>query len=60
LKKYAVIETVRVVLGVKNMYSMLPGCYSFKDELKIFLLWFKEQTDALILKIYELERMLNC
>ena len=38
---------------------MWPGCYSFRDELKLFAQWFKEQTDSLILKIYELDRMLN-
>lgn len=41
------------------MYSMWPGCYSFADELKLFAMWFKEQTEALILKIYELDRMLH-
>ena len=41
------------------MYIMWPGCYSFRDELKLFAQWFKEQTDALILKIYELDRMIN-
>lgn len=41
------------------MYSMLPGCYSFMDELKLFAEWFKEQTEALVLKIYELDRMLH-
>lgn len=42
------------------MYTMWPGCYSFKDETKLFLLWLKDQTEALILKIYELERLLKC
>ena len=29
------------------MYSMWPGCYSFRDEIKLFALWLKEQTEAL-------------
>lgn len=41
------------------MYQMWPGCYSFRDEIKIFALWLKEQSEALILKIYELDRMFN-
>ncbi len=42
------------------MYSMWPGCYSFRDELKMFALWFKEQVDTMLFKISELERKLNC
>ena len=41
------------------MYTMWPGCYSFRDELGIFALWLKEQADFLIAKIYELDRLLN-
>jgi len=41
------------------MYAMWPGCYSFREEISMFLLWFKEQTEALILKVYELDRLLN-
>ncbi len=41
------------------MYNMWPGCYSFRDELKVFVLWFKEQIDSLVFKIYELDRMVN-
>ena len=41
------------------MYNLWPGCYSFRDEIKLFLLWFKDQSEALILKVYELDRMLN-
>lgn len=41
------------------MYNMWPGCYSFKNEIKLFLIWFKEQIDLLILKIYELDRTIN-
>lgn len=41
------------------MYNMWPGCYSFKDEIKLFVMWFKEQADALMLKIYEVDRLLN-
>lgn len=41
------------------MYTMWPGCYSFRDELKVLALWFKEQVDSIIAKIYELDRMIN-
>ena len=41
------------------MYTMWPGCYSFQDEIKLFALWFKEQAEALILKIYEFDRLIN-
>ncbi len=41
------------------MYTMWPGCYSFRDEIKLFLMWFKDQSEALILKVYELDRKLN-
>ena len=39
------------------MYSMWPGCYSFREELGLFAMWLKEQVDSLLLKIYELDRM---
>ena len=45
--------------GALFMYAMWPGCYSFTDEIKLFLLWFKEQSEALILKICEIDRMMN-
>ena len=38
---------------------MWPGCYSFKDEIKLILMWFKEQIDSLVLKVYEVDRLLN-
>ena len=41
------------------MYNMWPGCYSFRDELKLFAMWFKDQTDAFMLKLYEIDRLLN-
>ena len=41
------------------MYTMWPGCYSFRDEIKVLALWLKEQVDSLILKIYELDRVLH-
>jgi len=41
------------------MYAMWPGCYIFKDEIKLFAIWFKEQTEAIILKIYEFDRLVN-
>ena len=42
------------------MYTMWPGCYSFRDEIKMLLLWCKDQTEALTLKVYELDRLLKC
>ena len=41
------------------MYAMWPGCYSFRDEIKMFALWLKEQLDSLMLKIYEIVRAMN-
>ncbi len=41
------------------MYSLWPGCYSFRDEIKILLAWLKDQAESLILKIYELDRLMN-
>ena len=41
------------------IYAMWPGCYSFREELQLFALWFKEQAEQLVLKIYEIDRMLN-
>ena len=41
------------------MYGMWPGCYSFRSEIELFALWLKEQADALMLKIYELDRLIN-
>lgn len=41
------------------MYGMWPGCYSFREEIGLFVFWLKEQTEALILKIYELDRMVH-
>ena len=38
---------------------MWPGCYSFRDEIKILALMTKEWLDSLILKIYEIDRMLH-
>lgn len=41
------------------MYTMWPGCYSFRDEIKMFALWLKEQIDSFVLRIYELDQILN-
>ena len=41
------------------MQSMWPGCYSFREELGMLALWFKDQVEAFVLKIYELDRMIN-
>ena len=59
--KNAVIQNVgnKKTKGATDMYAMWPGCYSFRDELKLFALWFKEQTEALVLKIYEIDRLIN-
>jgi hypothetical protein len=41
------------------MYNMWPGCYSFRDEIKLFIMWFKDQMESLLLKIYEIDRLLQ-
>ena len=41
------------------MYTMWPGCYSFRNEIKLFIMWFKEQAEALVFKVYELDRMIH-
>ena len=41
------------------MYNMWPGCYSFRDELKLFVMWFKEKLDTLAYKVYEIDRLLQ-
>ena len=41
------------------MYTMWPGCYSFRDEIKILALIMKDWLDSLILKIYEIDKILN-
>ena len=41
------------------MYSFMPGCYSFREEIKMFLVWFKSQTEDLLFKIYELDSKLH-
>jgi hypothetical protein len=38
---------------------MWPGCYSFREQVGMFALWFKEQLDTIVLKVYELDRMIN-
>ncbi len=61
-KKYADIYFVRKKKVHRKeyfMYGMWPGCYSFREELSLFALWLKEQTEAFVLKIYELDRMIN-
>ena len=46
--------------GVYDMYAMWPGCYSFRDEIKMMALWMKEWLNSLILKIYEIDSRLHC
>ncbi len=41
------------------MYSMWPGCYSFRDELKLFMLLVKDWANSIVLKIYELDSKLH-
>ena len=57
-QKNAVIQIVRLIRSI-DMYTMWPGCYSFRDEIKLFIMWFKEQADSLVLKVYELDRLFN-
>ena len=57
-EKFDVKHDVRLISSIK-MYNMWPGCYSFRDEIKLFLTWFKDQVESLIFKIYELERLMN-
>ena len=40
-------------------YSVWPGAYSFKKEISLFILYFKEQVDDLINKIEETEKAIN-
>ena len=37
------------------MYIVWPGAYSFKDEVSLFLKYFKEQIDEVMKKIEEAE-----
>lgn len=59
LKKSADIEIVRRLTERSTDMYMWPGCYSFRDEVGMFALWIKEQIEAIVLKVYELDRMLN-
>lgn len=36
-----------------------PGAYSFKNEIKLFVNWFKEQVDCVLKKIEETEEKLR-
>lgn len=40
-------------------YTVWPGAYSFKEEISLFILYFKEQLDDLINKIEETEKAIN-
>ncbi len=40
-------------------YSVWPGAYSFKNEIKLFTAWFKNQMDIIIKKIEETESKLG-
>ena len=40
-------------------YTVWPGAYSFKEEISLFVLYFKEQLDDLINQIEETEKALN-
>ena len=39
--------------------SIWPGAYSFKQEIKLFIEWFKDQIDIILYKIEETERKLG-
>ena len=38
--------------------SVWPGAYSFKNEIKLFAQWFKQQFDIIVQKIEETENKL--
>ena len=38
--------------------SIWPGAYSFKNEIKMFIQWFKTQIDTILKKIEETESKL--
>ena len=40
-------------------YLIWPGAYSFKQEIKLFIEWFKDQIDTILYKINETERKLG-
>lgn len=40
-------------------YTIWPGAYSFKEELSLFLEYFKEQVDEVMKKIEEAEDSLK-
>ncbi len=35
-----------------------PGAYSFKEDIKLFISWFKNQMDTILTKIEETEKKL--
>lgn len=39
--------------------SVWPGAYSFKNEIKFFTEWFKEQLETILKKIEETESKLG-
>ena len=39
--------------------SIWPGAYSFKQEIKLFIEWFKDQIDTILYKIEETARKLG-
>ena len=38
---------------------LLPGCYSFRDEIRMCTLWLREQVERVLYKFCELERLLK-
>lgn len=54
--EYAVIYLVRLLRSI-CMYMILPGCRTFREEIKLFFAWFKSQTDLIMYKLYELDRI---
>jgi hypothetical protein len=41
------------------MNIVLPGCFSFKQELSILFDYVKDELTSLLYHIYEIERVLN-
>ncbi len=40
-------------------YSVWPGAYSFKNEIKLFTEWFQKQIESILQKIEETEKKLG-
>ena len=60
-KKIADIYIYRSKRKVDSMYYnwVWPGAYSFKNEVKLFTAWIKNQVDIILKKIEETENKLG-